>query len=97
MIKYTVLTYVPRRETPVACGRDVASAVRELGCVKCVVNYDGKLRECFKHKGWRILWAVTVEGEEEEFYDAGLEILAPQTEGLPEVGTTTGVEELVEV
>lgn len=96
-MRYTVLTYVPRREIPVACGKDVAVGIRELGCAKCVVDGLGKLKPCWEHKNERILWAVTVEEPEEEINNVALKILPTQIERLPEVGDPTRTEELLEV
>jgi hypothetical protein len=97
-MKYTLLTYVPRRYNPPAIGQDVAGAVRERGCAKCVVDgITGKLKPCWEHKDDRILWAVTVEAPEEENANVVHEETMAQTEGLPEMAVTAGAEESVEV
>jgi len=96
-MKYTVLTYVPRRQTPVAIGRDAAVSIRELGCSICVVGYDGKLKPCWRHKDERVLWAITVEGPEEEFYDGSLEVVVPEKVGTAEIQPPTGAQEPMEV
>ena len=96
-MKYTVLTYVPRRQTPVAIGRDAAVSIRELGCSICVVDYGGKLKSCWRHKDERVLWAITVEGPEEEFYDGSLEVVVPKTVGMDEIQPSAGATESMEV
>lgn len=99
-MKYTVLTLVPRLKRRPPPGDDFATGVREEGCVKCVVAYDGKLKPCYQHKNDHILWAETVEVEDEKVVETpmvpDIQDVRPD-EGLPYLGATSRTEEHLEI
>lgn len=65
-MKWTVITLVEKSELNPPPKDKLQVNVVEVGCLKCVVGHDAKLKPCWEHNRSRILWAVTVEGELEE-------------------------------
>jgi hypothetical protein len=93
-MSYVVLTLVPRLTKRPRPGESLATGIREEGCKLCVILYDGKLDQCWRHKDEHILWA---EKEEEAINEVVSESEAEAVVGVPNLGDTSRVEELVEV
>lgn len=87
-MSYVVLTMVPRLTRRPKPGEDFKTGIREVGCVTCVIGYDGKVKLCWKHKNEHVLWAEKAEE---------VDVVLLESEELPEVGPTARTEELVEV
>lgn len=87
-MSYVVLTIVPRLTRRPKPGEDFKTGIREVGCVTCVIGYDGKVKLCWKHKDEHVLWAEKAEE---------VDVVLLENEGLSEIPTTTGYIEPVEV
>lgn len=89
---YVVLTLVPRLKRRPGPGESLATGIREEGCVRCDVGYDGKLKPCWKHTHDHILWAEKVDDAE-----AISEGSTVSTEGVPYLGGASRAEEPMEI
>lgn len=91
-MSYVVLTLVPRLTRRPRPGESLATGIREEGCVRCDVGYDGKIRACWKHTHEHILWAEKVDDAE-----AISNGEAVSTEDVPYLGGAPRPEEPLEI
>lgn len=96
IIKYTVLTIVPRLKARPLPGQTKSTGIREVGCKACYIRYDGVLDKCGEHYNEHILWAEKAEYEDTEVVSNAASNVLPM-EGSVAVRTLEGTEELLAV